>query len=99
MTPEQRFGYRGTVAKGDIEQTRKTNPGLDELQSTVTALSKRPYGELVVTLANGQIWVQKLLDANFSLAVGDNVTFKPAALRSYLLVSPTGRSTRVSRVR
>ena len=99
MTAEERFGYRGVVAKGDIEQTRKSNSGLDELQSTVTALTKRPFGELIVTLANGQVWAQKLLDENFSLAVGDTVAVKPAALSSYLLISPAGRSTRVSRLR
>ena len=99
MTPEERFGYRGAVAKGDIEQTRRSNSDLDEMQSTVTVLTKRPFGELIVTLANGQVWAQKLPDANFSLAVGDAVTVKPAALRSYLLVAPAGRSTRVSRLR
>lgn len=55
--------------------------------------------ELVVTLANGQVWAQKAADSRFDLEVGDAVIVKSAALGSFLMVAPGGSSTRVSRIR
>jgi hypothetical protein len=68
------------------------------VKATVTRLSELEHGELVVTLDNGQRWVQ--IDPTlFPLEVGDEVTVLPGALRSWWLVGPNGHvRTRVKRI-
>ncbi|MCS6947036.1 MAG: hypothetical protein NZM12_05410 [Steroidobacteraceae bacterium] len=100
MTPEQQFGYADTAAaKAAARKMKRSGTELTELRATVKALGRQPHGQWVVTLDNGQVWVQKSLDSRFVLEIGDAVTIKKAALGSFLLVGPGGGSTRVSRVR
>jgi hypothetical protein len=68
------------------------------VKATVSRLSELDHGELVVTLDNGQRWVQ--IDPHmFPLQVGDEVTVLPGALRSWWLVGPNGHvRTRVKRI-
>jgi len=68
----------------------------DRLNATVVALSARPRGERIVTLDNGQVWVQKT-PQYISIEAGDSVTILKGALRSYRLVAG-GRSTAVTRI-
>ena len=98
-TAEEKFGFRGEIAREERYRQEAETPRLEQLTSAVAALSLRAYGELVVTLANGQVWAQKSVDSSFRLKVGDEVTIKPGTLGSFRLVSPTGRATAVARVR
>jgi hypothetical protein len=98
-TLEQRFGYRGEVAKDELQREREAEPRVEEIRSRVTAVNHRPMTPMIVTLANGQVWAQRAVDSRFDVAVGEEVTVKAAALGSFLLVSPRGGSTRVSRVK
>ena len=51
------------------------------MSATVTAIDKRPRGELVVTLDNGQVWAQKNAERYFPLEVGDPVAILAGVAR------------------
>jgi hypothetical protein len=67
------------------------------MSATVTSIDKRPRGELVVTLDNGQVWAQKNADRYFPLEVGDTVEILAGALGSFRLLAGS-RATAVTRV-
>ena len=67
------------------------------MSATVTAIDKRPRGELVVTLDNGQVWAQKSAERYFPLEVGDPVAILAGSLGSFRLISGS-RATAVARV-
>jgi len=92
------FGVRGS------ELARKRDAAVPEqerapqrIDARVTGISKRPRGELVFTLDNGQLWVQKAAGAHFPIKVGDPVTILAGTLGSFRLVVGN-RSTQVTRV-
>ena len=72
-------------------------PAPKRMSATVTAIDKRPRGELVVTLDNGQVWAQKSADRYFPLKVGDPVAILSGSLGSFRL-SAGSRATAVTRV-
>lgn len=93
--PEQAFGKEGSeLARREVSGA----PRADSISAAVTALSRRPHGELVVTLGNGQVWLQKQAAPYFPLRVGETVTIRRSALGSYQLRTETGRVTRVTRI-
>lgn len=92
VTPEQKFG-----ARGEIKPDRHED--LTELNATVTALGAKPHGELIVTLDNGQVWAEIAANSRVKVKVGDTVKIERGALGSFSLISPNGRSTKVSRIR
>ena len=67
------------------------------MSATVAAIDKRPRGELVVTLDNGQVWAQKERGPYFPLKVGDPVAILAGSLGSFRLISGS-RATAVTRV-
>jgi hypothetical protein len=97
IDPEAGFGYRGGAVPEEQERRKAEVAALPQLESTVVGIAKRPYGEMVVTLENQQVWVQKSPDST-RLKVGDHVTIKRGALGAFFLVGPTGRSTSVARL-
>lgn len=72
-------------------------PAPKRMSATVTAIDKRPRGELVVTLDNGQVWAQKSADRYFPLEVGDPVEILAGSLGSFRLIAGS-RATAVTRV-
>jgi hypothetical protein len=72
-------------------------PAQKRTSATVTAIEKRPRGELVVTLDNGQVWAQKSADRYFPLKVGDPVAILAGSLGSFRLIAGS-RATAVTRV-
>jgi hypothetical protein len=97
---EERFGYRGEVARESIEREKAATPTLERLQGKVESMSATPSGDWVITLDNGQMWGQVPTGARFSLRVGDAVTITPGALGSFLLRKDAGGgSVRVRRRR
>jgi hypothetical protein len=96
VAPEQTFG----LSAEKVRKTQHLEPAVTEPQSLsakVTALAQRPYGQLVFTLDNGQVWVQQEA-AESRIKIGDTITLKPGTFGSYFLASPSGRATRVKRV-
>lgn len=72
-------------------------PAAKRTSATVAAIDKRPRGELVVTLDNGQVWAQKSAERYFPIAVGDSVEILSGALGSFRLIAGN-RATAVTRV-
>ena len=70
----------------------------DEFRATVTNIRKRPYGELIILLSNGQIWEQKHLDRRFRLEVGDEVTISRGKVSGYRLRGRGNNSIQVERL-
>ncbi len=94
-TAEEKFGYTEAMTREE-----KKEPELQEILATVTQLGTRGYGELVVTLDNGQVWAQKAAQSNFHLKIGDEVRIKAGALGAFLMSKVSSdRTTRVTRVR
>jgi len=97
LSAEEKFGRRGELIREERDQ--QSAQALKELHAVVTKVTSRTYGELVITLDNGQVWVQVLPDPHFSVDLKDKITIKPGALGSFLLSAPSGRSTKVKRLR
>jgi hypothetical protein len=71
-----------------------------EITSQVVTVGRAPGGNLRVTLANGQVWVQQNADGQeLSVRVGDPVTVSHEMAGGFLLTSPASghRSMRVRR--
>jgi hypothetical protein len=92
VSPEEEFGARGELKPGK-------NDALSAISATVTALGKKPYGELVITLSNGQVWAEIAPNSKVKLKTGDTVKIEAGALGSFVLIAPNGRSSKVSRMR
>jgi hypothetical protein len=101
QSSEDKFGYRGSIARATLDkQTEEERKGFEQLTAKVAELSTLPRGELVLTLDNGQVWQQRPGDRGMRIKVGDEVTIKPASLRSFLLTSAASKgSMRVTRVK
>jgi hypothetical protein len=95
LPTEQKFGATGALRTRQ-EPTPK-EPALEQLTSGVSAVRKTPAGELVVTLANGQVWRQ-VTPSTMMLKAGDSVTIKPRSMGSFWMTDPTGRGSRVKRI-
>jgi hypothetical protein len=94
----QTFGVPGSElarSRGDDASQPEGPP--KRISATVTAIDKRPRGELVVTLDNGQVWAQKEAGAYFPLKVGDPVAILAGTLGSFRLIAGN-RATAVTRV-
>lgn len=104
VAPATDFGIQGSeVARQrkleqDQEQGQQVKAEADSISAKVTEVSTRPRGELVVTLDNGQAWVQKKVEPYFPVKAGDQVTINSGMLGSFRLVNGK-RSTQVTRVK
>ena len=93
---QQTFGVQGSeLARGRDDQRADSEP--KRIAATVTAIDKRPRGELVLTLDNGQVWAQKEAGAYFPVKVGDPVAILSGTLGSFRLIV-ANRATAVTRV-
>ena len=81
----------------DPERAEKTQ--LTSIKATVASVTRRPTKELVVTLENGQVWVQSESVTHVTLKVGDVVTIRRASLGSHMLIAPNRAAMRVRRIR
>jgi len=98
LSQEEKFGLRGELKQEKAQKAPELQE-LEQLQAQVTKVSTKPYGELVVTLENNQVWAEIQTNSGARVKAGDRVTIKAGALGSFLLVAPNGRSTKVTRVR
>jgi len=99
LSPEQRFGRRGSMTREEADRKEQESRELGELTATVVEIWTRSDGLTVMTLDNGQVWAQSRPDPFFRIKNGDRVKIQPAALGSFLLSGPSKRSTRVTRTR
>ena len=101
-TPDTSVKAREEFGLSEAEKrTRRQEPEArtDSITGQVAQLGRRPTGELVVSLADGQVWTQIESDTRARVKVGDTVTIRKASLGSYLLVGPDRIAIRVHRVR
>lgn len=94
---EEQFGYEGALAREKHDRAKDEARRLGRLEATVTGISTRGDGTLVVTLDNGQVWSQNRPDAFFRLKVGERISIEPGVLGSFLMISPHKRTARVTR--
>lgn len=86
------------VHNGPLEAKRIAPQREKRLLAIVSNISNRAHGELVVTLDNGQVWVQ-LEPSTYPLKAGDHVEIDVGALGSYVLWAPSiRRATKVTRI-
>jgi hypothetical protein len=71
---------------------------IESIASRAKELRRRPTGEMIILLENGQTWVQIDSGASQTLRAGDEVTIKRAAMGSFLLTSPGHGIVRVRRL-
>jgi hypothetical protein len=84
----ENFGLSPEAAQAKEKVEKPAAPALIEsIESTIAALQRRGTGELVLKLANGQVWLQSQADSRVHLKPGDRVTIKKALFGSYMLVS------------
>jgi hypothetical protein len=81
----------------DPAKAAATQP--ESISARVASVGRRPMGELVVTLDDGQVWVQAESDTKAVVKPGDVVTIRKAALGSYVLVSANRVAMRVRRTK
>lgn len=88
------------VRNGPLDPGRNAPPaGPRDISAAVSGIGQRASGVLVISLDNGQTWVQNQPSGYFPLKVGDTVQIRAAALGSYMLLAPSKRVTRVTRIR
>lgn len=86
--PVDAFGFRKTIEE-DIEK----------LYFKIAKISKDPYGALIVTLTNGQIWKQTDSE-HYRVNKGQTIYIEKGALSSFLLGTDDRNSTtRVKRIK
>jgi hypothetical protein len=94
----QAFGVQGSeLARSREDSDSRPEGPPKRISASVTAIDKRPRGELVITLDNGQVWAQKEAGAYFPLKVGDPVAVLAGTLGSFRLIAGN-RATAVTRV-
>ncbi|MFU8820179.1 MAG: type VI secretion system-associated protein TagO [Gammaproteobacteria bacterium] len=71
---------------------------IERIEATVTEVGYRPSGERVITLDNGQVWLQTEVTVRGPLRAGDAVAIRRAALGSFQLVTPGRVALRVRRI-
>lgn len=95
------FGVTGSaVARQRQQEQEKSDEGgkVESITAEVTSVSSKPYGELVITLDNGQVWAQKRKERHFEAKPGDKARIDAGMLGSYRMVIGN-RSTHVTRVK
>jgi len=93
---EQNFGVaNGSLARGKAQQAAP----FDEISARITEVTTRPHGEMIVTLDNAQVWSQTRPGGQFRVQPGDAIKVKAGALGAYLLIAPSGRATKVTRIK
>ena len=99
QSPEEEFGMSDKLER-EVKKASGDKPEeIKQLSSIVLDVSHRPHGELLITLENGQIWLETKASSYFPIKIGDTVMIRRRAFGAFSLTEPSGRSTRVTRVR
>lgn len=86
-------------------EMRERDPALaapaepEQIEATVARIDDRPGGQRVITLDNGQVWLQTEVKSLGALAAGDRVTIRQGSFSSYRLLTPAGVPLRVRRIK
>jgi hypothetical protein len=72
-------------------------PEPEAFTAKVVAVTRPSGREMRIELDNGEVWRENDRSTEMQLDAGDEVRIRPAALGSFMLRAPSGRSTRVHR--
>ncbi|MBT8079777.1 MAG: hypothetical protein KJO31_14460 [Gammaproteobacteria bacterium] len=95
---EDEFGMNRDLESKRPDKQKERENELRELRAEVVEVRHRPGGEHIVTLENGQVWVEKTAVFGFRVKVGDTVTLKKGVFGGYKMVTRSRRSSQVRRV-
>ena len=73
-------------------------PQRANLTATIIKISKKRYGELIISLDNGQVWAEKIPSRSMRLNVGDIISIRQGRFGGYRLSGRGNRSTEVTRI-
>jgi hypothetical protein len=74
-----------------------TPPKATEISASITHVTRRADGRYVITLDNGQIWLEAETKERLSVNTGDNVTIRTELLGSHYLRTTLGADVLVLR--
>jgi DNA-binding response OmpR family regulator len=95
---QREFGLSET-SKRALEENKGTPSEPESVTARVKGASRRPTGEQVFVLENGQVWVETSTFTAARVQPGDEVTVRKGALGSFLLVTPKRVATHVRRLK
>ena len=81
------------IKKADFGQTKPRKDAIERVELTISKIKKHPYGNLIITFENGQVWKQSSSE-RYRLKVGNKVFIKKGALGSFIL-GIAGRNTTI----
>ncbi len=87
-----------SVDEFGLTPRRDERTELRELALTVADVRKRPYGELVVTMENGQVWTEKQAILGHRVKKGDTVIIRKGSIGGFVMITGSKRSSSVKRV-
>ncbi|HLS80517.1 MAG TPA: hypothetical protein VK025_03845 [Steroidobacter sp.] len=91
------FGVKGSAIARERDVRAQDSPP-DRISAVITKIERRPRGELVFALDNGQVWAQKRAQSYYPAKTGDSATILAGALGSHRLIVG-GRATAVTRIK
>ena len=92
------FGVNATIIRQRNEAKPAEQQAPKQMRAAITRIATKPFGELILTLDNGQVWEQPEHIDTFMIKVGDGVVIKQGKLGSYLLTADSGATTRIRRI-
>jgi hypothetical protein len=96
---QDNFGRERQMAYEEDKRREEASKATGELRATILEIQKRMDGLMTFTLDNGQVWRQNTLDTRFRANTGDRVLIQPGSFNSFILSTPSKKSTRVTRVK
>jgi hypothetical protein len=85
--------------KRSLEENKTVATAPESITAAIKSATRKPTGEQVFVLDNGQVWVESESNTPARVKTGDVVTVRKGALGSYLLVTPKKVATHVRRVK
>jgi hypothetical protein len=95
---DDEFGVSGKLAKERAAAKGEVPAEQKELRASVTKVTIKPFGELVLELDNGQVWEQPEKKASFIINAGDGIVIRQARFGSFMLTADSGATTRIRRI-
>ena len=98
LAPEQTFGL-APITILSKESIAARRPELAEVQARLLGIGLGMDGRSELTLDNGQVWRQLSPGEELLIKTGDIVKLSRGVLGSYWLSAPSGRGSKVRRIR
>ena len=95
---DDEFGVSGKLAKQRAASKGEEPVEQKELHASVTKITSKPFGELILELDNGQVWEQPEKKGSFIIKEGDTVVIRQARFGSFMLTAGSGATTRIRRI-